>query len=82
MAGYGRSSWGSGSGSGSGYSGGGGYSSRPVKREIDIDEECNKYVYIYKQMKEVLESSGIPLEEVKDFIGGWVSGIKISWDKS
>lgn len=74
-------SWG---GSKSGYGGGsgGGYSRAPMKREIDINEECNKYVYIYKNMKEVLESSGIPLEEVKDFVGGWVSGIKISWDKS
>lgn len=74
--------------SGGGYSGGsgGGYQKSsynpPQKKELNIEEECGKYAFIYSTLKGSIEEAGIPLEEVKDYIGGWVSGIKISWDKT
>lgn len=77
---YGRSGGGYGQGGGSGYQ----KSSYnpPPKKELNIEEECGKYVFIYSTLKGCIEEAGILLEEVQDYIGGWVSGIKISWDKT
>lgn len=73
-------------GQGGGYQGGGGYQKReyqrPQKPPFDLNAECFKYAEIYETLVGTLESKGIKIEDVKDYIGGWVSGIKITGDKS
>lgn len=68
------------------YGTGGGYQKtayqQPPKPEFNLEEEAGKYVVIYNTMKGLFEEAGIDLAEIKDYLGGWVSGIKISWDKS
>lgn len=54
----------------------------PAKKEFNLDDECSKYGIVYLQLKESLESQGISLEEVHDFLGGWTTTLKINLDKS
>lgn len=65
---------------GGGYNKGGGYNA-PPKKQFDLFQECTKYVEIYQALLGVLEANNIKLDDVKDYMGGWVSGIKISGDK-
>lgn len=65
---------------------GGGYAKTqynpPQKKPFDVTTECEKYADIYVDLTSILQAKGVELEQVKDYLGGWVSGIKISMDRS
>ena len=54
----------------------------PVKKEFILEDECAKYAIVYLTLKEVLEANGVAFDEVKDFIGGWTTSLKLSQDKA
>lgn len=64
---------------------GGGYNQRPynppVKKEFCLDDDCEKYALVFLTLKEHLESNGIKLEDVKEYLGGWTTSLKLSLDK-
>ena len=74
-----RSNYGQQGGSG-GYQNKGGYSA-PPKKQYDLYAECAKYAEIYLALTSALEANNVKLEDVSGYIGGWVSGIKITGDK-
>lgn len=54
----------------------------PQKKEFNLDEEVSKYGMVYLALRDGLEAQGISLEEVKDYMGGWTTSLKINLDKS
>ena len=65
---------------------GGGYqrqqqSAPPAKPPVDIEQEAQTYATIFQTLTAVLTASGVELDQVHDFLGGWVSGIKIKFDR-
>lgn len=79
---------------GGGYNGGGGgYQQRgggyqqsqykaPQKPQFSLEEEASKYAFVYLTLKEQLQAGGVELEEVKDYLGGWTTSLKLSMEKS
>jgi hypothetical protein len=54
----------------------------PQKKEFILEDEASKYGLVYLTLVEQLKATGVPIEEVKDFLGGWTTSLKLSLDKS
>lgn len=54
----------------------------PPKKEFNLEEEATKYGIVYLTLVEQLKTTGVNIEEVKDFLGGWTTSLKMNLDKS
>ena len=65
---------------------GGGYQksnySAPQPKQFVLEDEASKYAMIYLTLVEQLKAGGVPIEDVKDFLGGWTTSLKLSFDKA
>ena len=66
--------------------GGGGYQKTPYqappKKEFNLEEEASKYGIVYLTLVEQLKATGVNIDDVKEFLGGWTTSLKINLDKS
>lgn len=53
----------------------------PPKREFNLVGEAEKYLEIYLTFKNIFTANEVPIEEVKDYLGGWVTSTKITGEK-
>jgi len=64
----------------------GGYSKTPYqappRKEFNLEDEANKYGIVYLTLVEQLKAVGVSIEDVKDYLGGWTTSLKMNLDKS
>ena len=54
----------------------------PAKKEFNLAEECETYATVYTTLRSVREANGISIEDVKDYLGGWTTSLKIELSKN
>lgn len=54
----------------------------PAKKQFNLGEACDAYCVFYLSLMESLKEHSINPDDVKDYIGGWVSGLKIQSDRA
>lgn len=54
----------------------------PQPRPFDMGQEVERRLNLFLFLTQAAEDKGIKLEEIKDYIGGWVSGLLIAEDNA
>jgi hypothetical protein len=54
----------------------------PPRKEFDLAVECEKYANVYSTLVSILEANGIAIADVKDYLGGWTTSLKIELGKA
>lgn len=75
---YGRNNYGNNQGGGYQQRQGGYQQQQPQPIPFNMDEEINARLELFLRIAEQAEQKGIKLEEIKDFLGGWVTSLLIA----